>query len=152
MSFRCCPLFFKARVFVLLTESYFQGAIMSTGAPVSIHSTLVRDAHFLLLHSFNTSKQRLDPDDRTPDPERLLRYLIPLMSRSKVWLSLLLLCIPNTRRAYFYSATTLNHVRALLTSGFASLHHPRDWSLAHVRSPSLRCVYTSNLLILSFKV
>ncbi|EKM76015.1 hypothetical protein AGABI1DRAFT_122903 [Agaricus bisporus var. burnettii JB137-S8] len=55
----------------------------------------------------------LDPDDRTPDPERLLR-------------------------AYFYSATTLNHVRALLTSGFASLHHPRDWSLAHVRSPSLR--------------
>ncbi|KAF7367895.1 Phospho-2-dehydro-3-deoxyheptonate aldolase [Mycena sanguinolenta] len=55
----------------------------------------------------------LDPNDRTPDPERLLR-------------------------AYFHSATTLNHVRGLLTSGFASLHHPRDWSLNHVRSPSLR--------------
>ncbi|KAF9000000.1 DAHP synthetase [Cyathus striatus] len=55
----------------------------------------------------------LDPDDRTPDPERLLR-------------------------AYFHSATTLNYVRSLLTSGFASLHHPRDWSLTHVRSPSLR--------------
>ncbi|KAF8161685.1 DAHP synthetase [Crassisporium funariophilum] len=55
----------------------------------------------------------LDPNDRTPDPERLLR-------------------------AYFHSSTTLNYLRSLLTSGFASLHHPRDWSLAHVRSPSLR--------------
>ncbi|KAF8580132.1 DAHP synthetase [Ramaria rubella] len=57
----------------------------------------------------------LDPDDRTPDPERLLS-------------------------AYFHSTTTLNHVRALLTSGFASLQfrHPRDWSLSHVRSPTLR--------------
>ncbi|EIW74618.1 DAHP synthetase [Coniophora puteana RWD-64-598 SS2] len=57
----------------------------------------------------------LDIDDRTPDPERLLR-------------------------AYFHSTTTLNYVRGLLTSGFASLHHrhPRDWSLSHVRSPSLR--------------
>ncbi|KAL6307075.1 DAHP synthetase [Sparassis latifolia] len=55
----------------------------------------------------------LDPDDRTPDPERLLR-------------------------AYFHSTTTLNYVRGLLTSGFASLHHPREWSLSHVRSPALR--------------
>ncbi|KAJ7762128.1 DAHP synthetase [Mycena metata] len=55
----------------------------------------------------------LDPNDRTPDPERLLS-------------------------AYFHSTTTLNHVRSLLTSGFASLHHPRDWSLNHVRSPLLR--------------
>ncbi|KDQ51195.1 hypothetical protein JAAARDRAFT_140663 [Jaapia argillacea MUCL 33604] len=55
----------------------------------------------------------LDPDDRTPDPERLLS-------------------------AYFHSTTTLNYVRGLLTSGFASLDHPRDWSLSHVRSPALR--------------
>ncbi|ETW77676.1 hypothetical protein HETIRDRAFT_387717 [Heterobasidion irregulare TC 32-1] len=55
----------------------------------------------------------LDPDDRTPDPERLLS-------------------------AYFHSTATLNYLRGLLTSGFASLHHPRDWSLSHVRSPSLR--------------
>ncbi|KAF8890255.1 DAHP synthetase [Gymnopilus junonius] len=55
----------------------------------------------------------LDPNDRTPDPERLLS-------------------------AYFHSTTTLNYLRSLLTSGFASLHHPRDWSLSHVRSPSLR--------------
>ncbi|KAG6826020.1 hypothetical protein H0H92_001411 [Tricholoma furcatifolium] len=55
----------------------------------------------------------LDVNDRTPDPERLLK-------------------------AYFHSATTLNYVRGLLSSGFASLHHPRDWSLAHVRSPALR--------------
>ncbi|PFH45539.1 hypothetical protein AMATHDRAFT_158797 [Amanita thiersii Skay4041] len=57
---------------------------------------------------------QLDPNDRTPDPDRLLR-------------------------AYFHSTTTLNYVRSLLTSGFASLqHHPRDWSLSHVRSLSLR--------------
>ncbi|KAF4605532.1 hypothetical protein EYR40_004318 [Pleurotus pulmonarius] len=55
----------------------------------------------------------LDPDDRTPDPDRLLR-------------------------AYFHSSTTLNYLRGLLSSGFASLHHPRDWSFNHVRSPSLR--------------
>ncbi|KAG2014985.1 phospho-2-dehydro-3-deoxyheptonate aldolase, variant 2 [Coprinopsis cinerea AmutBmut pab1-1] len=55
----------------------------------------------------------LDPNDRTPDPERLLS-------------------------AYFHSTTTLNYVRGLLDSGFASLHHPRDWSLNHVRSASLR--------------
>ncbi|EGO19284.1 hypothetical protein SERLADRAFT_411782 [Serpula lacrymans var. lacrymans S7.9] len=56
---------------------------------------------------------RLDPNDRTPDPDRLLS-------------------------AYFHSTATLNYVRGLLTSGFASLHHPRDWSLSHVRSPALR--------------
>ncbi|KAF8624964.1 hypothetical protein AX15_005606 [Amanita polypyramis BW_CC] len=66
----------------------------------------------------------LDPTDRTPDPDRLLR-------------------------AYFHSATTLNHIRALLTSGFASLHHPRDWSLAHVRSPSLRREFESIVASLS---
>ncbi|KIM36919.1 hypothetical protein M413DRAFT_77655 [Hebeloma cylindrosporum] len=55
----------------------------------------------------------LDPNDRTPDPERLLS-------------------------AYFNSTTTLNYLRSLLTSGFASLHHPRHWSLSHVRSPALR--------------
>ncbi|KAH6897846.1 DAHP synthetase [Coprinopsis sp. MPI-PUGE-AT-0042] len=55
----------------------------------------------------------LDPNDRTPDPERLLS-------------------------AYFHSTATLNYVRGLLNSGFASLHHPRDWSLNHVRSEALR--------------
>ena len=53
-----------------------------------------------------------------------------------------MLCASLTvpRSAYFHSTTTLNHVRSLLTSGFASLHHPKDWSLTHVRSPALRCV------------
>ncbi|KDR67186.1 hypothetical protein GALMADRAFT_130501 [Galerina marginata CBS 339.88] len=60
----------------------------------------------------------LDPNDRIPDPERLLK-------------------------AYFHSTTTLNYLRSLLTSGFASLHHPRDWSLSHVRSPSLRREFES---------
>ncbi|KAI0073908.1 DAHP synthetase [Panus rudis PR-1116 ss-1] len=58
----------------------------------------------------------LDPNDRTPDPERLLS-------------------------AYFHSTATLNHIRSLLTSGFASLHHPRSWSLSHVRSPALRAEF-----------
>lgn len=58
------------------------------------------------------------PDERTPDPERLLS-------------------------AYFHSTATLNHIRALLTSGFGSLHHPRDWSLSHVRSPSLKAEYAT---------
>lgn len=43
-----------------------------------------------------------------------------------------------SRSAYFHSATTLNYTRAILASGFASLHHPRDWSLSHVRSATLK--------------
>lgn len=40
--------------------------------------------------------------------------------------------------AYFHSATTLNYIRAILDSGFASLNNPRDWSLSHVRSATLK--------------
>lgn len=40
--------------------------------------------------------------------------------------------------AYFHSTTTLNYIRAILTSGFASLNSPRDWSLSHVRSAALK--------------
>ncbi|SCV68953.1 BQ2448_1973 [Microbotryum intermedium] len=60
----------------------------------------------------------ISPDDRLPDPERLLS-------------------------AYFHSAATVNHVRALLASGFASLPNANGedvpWSLplSHVRSPDL---------------
>ncbi|KAH9055361.1 DAHP synthetase [Lactarius vividus] len=63
-----------------------------------------------------TGETIFDPDERTPDPERLLS-------------------------AYFHSTATLNHIRGLLTSSFALLHHPWDWSLLHVRSPSLRHEY-----------
>ncbi|KAF5367746.1 hypothetical protein D9758_009886 [Tetrapyrgos nigripes] len=79
--------------------------------PRSSKTEKVRDKEVLSFRGDNING--LDPDDRTPDPERLLR-------------------------AYFHSTTTLNYIRGLLTSGFASLHHPRDWSLNHVRSPSLR--------------
>ncbi|GAA6026846.1 hypothetical protein JCM8097_005903 [Rhodosporidiobolus ruineniae] len=60
----------------------------------------------------------ISPDDRLPDPERLLS-------------------------AYFHSAATVNHVRSLLASGFASLPTSKSeavpWSLplSHVRSPEL---------------
>ncbi|BGP14036.1 hypothetical protein JCM10213_005620 [Rhodosporidiobolus nylandii] len=64
----------------------------------------------------------ISPDDRLPDPERLLS-------------------------AYFHSAATVNHVRSLLSSGFASLPASKEesvpWSLplAHVRSPELQKSY-----------
>ena len=45
-----------------------------------------------------------DPDRRRPDPGRMLE-------------------------AYFHSAATLNHLRALTASGFADLHHPERWEL-----------------------
>ncbi|KAL1925179.1 uncharacterized protein VTP21DRAFT_62 [Calcarisporiella thermophila] len=57
-----------------------------------------------------------DPNDRNPDPNRLTL-------------------------AYFHSAATLNYVRALLNAGFADLHDPAAWNLAHVRSSSLRKEY-----------
>ncbi|GAA5941898.1 tryptophan--tRNA ligase MSW1 [Sporobolomyces koalae] len=60
----------------------------------------------------------ISPDDRLPDPERLLQ-------------------------SYFHSASTVNHVRSLLASGFASLPHnsgenvPWSLPLEHVRDPEL---------------
>ncbi|ORY31296.1 putative family II 2-keto-3-deoxy-D-arabino-heptulosonate aldolase [Naematelia encephala] len=59
-----------------------------------------------------------EPDDRTPDPERLLG-------------------------AYFHSTATLNYIRALLSSGFADLHKPLDWSFSHVRSPDLQQAFST---------
>lgn len=80
----------------------------------------------------------LDPNDRTPDPERLLRFVgAAFVIINYVAHNQLAFCLCS---AYFHSTTTLNYIRGLLTSGFASLHHPRDWSLAHVRSPALRYV------------
>ncbi|EIW70083.1 hypothetical protein TREMEDRAFT_43706 [Tremella mesenterica DSM 1558] len=58
-----------------------------------------------------------DPSDRNPDPERLLG-------------------------AYFHSTATLNYIRALLSSGFANLHKPLDWSFSHVRSPQLQAAFS----------
>lgn len=40
--------------------------------------------------------------------------------------------------AYFHSTTTLNYIRGLLSSGFANLHKPQEWSFSHVRSPALQ--------------
>ena len=58
-----------------------------------------------------------DPDDRRPDPERLID-------------------------AYFHSAATLNHLRALLASGFADLHHPDAWNLDWVQNSEVRARYS----------
>lgn len=51
--------------------------------------------------------------DRQPDPQRLLG-------------------------AYFHSTATLNYIRTLLSSGFADLHKPLDWSFSHVQNPQLQ--------------
>ncbi|MCJ1373907.1 Aromatic/aminoadipate aminotransferase 1 [Loxospora ochrophaea] len=54
--------------------------------------------------------------DRTPDPSRLVA-------------------------AYFHSATTLNYIRASLSSGIADLHSPLDWELGHVRDEIIKAQY-----------
>ncbi|PQE32508.1 phospho-2-dehydro-3-deoxyheptonate aldolase protein [Rutstroemia sp. NJR-2017a WRK4] len=45
--------------------------------------------------------------------------------------------------AYFHSASTLNYIRASLSSGIADLHKPMDWGLGHVRDPDLQNKYSS---------
>lgn len=57
-----------------------------------------------------------DPVAREPDPKRLVD-------------------------AYFHSAATQNYLRAALSSGLADLHAPLDWSLGHVRDPTVRDKY-----------
>lgn len=54
-----------------------------------------------------------DPDNRTPDPNRLVS-------------------------AYFHSAATINYIRSTLSNGFASLHHPQEWDLSHVQKNATR--------------
>ena len=58
----------------------------------------------------------LEPGEREPDPERLVR-------------------------AYFHSATTINYARALIDGGFADLHHPDFWDLGFVKSTDRRAEY-----------
>ena len=58
-----------------------------------------------------------DPEDRMPDPSRLVS-------------------------AYFHSASTLNYIRASLASGIADLHSPLDWGLGHVKDESIKAKYT----------
>ncbi|KAI8968247.1 DAHP synthetase [Mycotypha africana] len=71
------------------------------------------------IHSFRGDNVNgFDPNDRKPDPERLLG-------------------------AYFHSAATLNYVRTLIDSGFADLHEPSKWNLSHVRSDNVKREYES---------
>ncbi|KAL8634797.1 MAG: hypothetical protein Q9228_007640 [Teloschistes exilis] len=57
-----------------------------------------------------------DPDERTPDPSRLVS-------------------------AYFHSAATSNYLRASLASGIADLHSPLDWGLGHVKETGIKAKY-----------
>ena len=69
------------------------------------------------IHSFRGDNiNGYSPDERTPDPSRLVA-------------------------AYFHSASTLNYMRASLASGIADLHSPLDWGLGHVQDPSIKAKY-----------
>ncbi|HKJ84534.1 MAG TPA: 3-deoxy-7-phosphoheptulonate synthase, partial [Spirochaetia bacterium] len=46
----------------------------------------------------------IDPDDRQPDPGRLVQ-------------------------GYFHATATLNYIRSMIDGGFADLHHPYSWNL-----------------------
>lgn len=59
-----------------------------------------------------------EPNDRAPDPSRLVL-------------------------AYFHSAATLNYLRGQLSSGFADLHHPFEWTLSHVQDDETKQKYQS---------
>lgn len=48
-----------------------------------------------------------------------------------------------SRRAYHYSAATLNYIRASIASGIADLHSPLNWGLGHVRDPVLKEKYSA---------
>jgi len=61
-----------------------------------------------------------DPAEREADPDRLVQ-------------------------AYFHSAATLNHVRALLDGGFADLTAPEHWDLGFVQNASRRRQYEAML-------
>ncbi|KAF4617947.1 hypothetical protein G7Y89_g15036 [Cudoniella acicularis] len=47
--------------------------------------------------------------------------------------------------AYFHSATTLNYIRASISSGLADLHRPLDWGLGHVQDPELQMKYSKTV-------
>ncbi|MCJ1288834.1 Aromatic/aminoadipate aminotransferase 1 [Xylographa carneopallida] len=71
------------------------------------------------IHSFRGDNiNGYDPEDRIPDPSRLVA-------------------------AYFHSASTANYIRACLASGIADLHSPLDWGLGHVRDDSIKAKYQS---------
>ncbi|KAL8661054.1 MAG: hypothetical protein Q9168_008416, partial [Polycauliona sp. 1 TL-2023] len=57
-----------------------------------------------------------DPEDRKPDPSRLVS-------------------------AYFHSAATSNYIRASLSSGIADLHSPLAWELGHVKDEGIKAKY-----------
>ena len=59
----------------------------------------------------------IDPNQREPDPNRLLK-------------------------SHFYSSSTLNYIRGILNSGFADLQAPHQWDFSHVLNSDLKAEYT----------
>lgn len=60
------------------------------------------------VHRFQPAAEESIAAARTPDPERLVE-------------------------GYFHAAATLNYIRAMITGGFADLHHPHAWDLDSMR-------------------
>lgn len=84
--------------------------------PRSSPTEVVNGVEILSFRGDNINSFAATAESRKPDPARLVS-------------------------AYFHSASTLNYLRACLSSGIADLHSPLDWGLGHVITPSIKEKY-----------
>lgn len=83
--------------------------------------TETRNGHTLPVYRGDlVNRPGFAPQDRTPDPELLLR-------------------------GYERAALTLNFIRALIDGGFADLHHPENWTLSFARATPVAEAYQQRL-------
>ncbi|MCP4132225.1 MAG: 3-deoxy-7-phosphoheptulonate synthase [bacterium] len=72
--------------------------------PRSNPTEVIENRTFPIYRGDSVNRYEAEINDREPDPERLLT-------------------------AFYKSVTTLNYIRAMITGGFADLHHPYNWNL-----------------------
>lgn len=72
--------------------------------PRSADTEVIAGRELPVFRGDNINSFEADPDGRKPDPKRLLQ-------------------------SYHTASMTLNYVRAMITGGFANLHHPDTWNL-----------------------
>lgn len=84
--------------------------------PRSADTELVDGQELPVFRGDNINSFDPDPVHRRPDPRRLLT-------------------------GYHTASMTLNYVRAMITGGFADLHHPENWNLSFVGKSAQRARY-----------
>ncbi len=84
--------------------------------PRSVDTELVDGQELPVFRGDNINSFDPDPVHRRPDPRRLLT-------------------------GYHTASMTLNYVRAMITGGFADLHHPENWNLSFVGKSAQRARY-----------